>query len=323
MLIILYNLFGLYGKKKTMIIDTTGLVDRELYVAGMAWSPTYLVNTGTPLLFEAGFYPIAPVYVKDIKKVIGHRQPSYLFLTHVHYDHCGAASYFRRSFPGIRICTPSRAAEILERPNAIELMTSLSRNFEHIAENLTGIDRNDILHTDFEPFTPDITFEREEVFEADPSLHVQVLVTPGHTRDMLSFYIPERKILIATESAGCRSQTGEIITEFLVDFDAYIRSLQRLSRLDCDIVCQGHHFVYTGDDVKRFFDTSLSSALAFRDHVTKLLEEEHDNVEKVVKRIKNEEYDPNPGPKQPEAAYLLNLKTRVSHLAGLSRARKN
>ena len=305
-----------------MIINATGLVDRELYVTGMAWSPTYLVNAGTPLLFEAGFYPIAPVYVKDIKKVIGDNQPSYLFLTHVHYDHCGAASYFRQNFPGIKICTSKRAAEILERPNAVELMTSLSRNFEHIAEDLPGIDRNDILHTDFEPFVPDIVFEREEIFEAGPSLHVEVLVTPGHTRDMLSFYIPERKILIATESAGCRSHTGEIISEFLVDFDAYVESLKRLSMLDCDIVCQGHHFVYTGDDVELFFDSSLRSALAFRDHVAELLDAEHGNIEKVVERIKREEYDPNRGPKQPEAAYLLNLKTRVSHLAGLPRAHR-
>jgi glyoxylase-like metal-dependent hydrolase (beta-lactamase superfamily II) len=306
-----------------MIINTTGLIDQDLYVTGMAWSPTYLVNAGTPLLFEAGFYPIAPVYFRDIRAVIGNRQPSYLFLTHVHYDHCGSASYFRAKFPDMKICTSKRAAEILKRPNAIDLMTSLSRNFEHIAADLPGIDRNDILHTDFEPFTPDIVFDREEVFEAGPSLHVQVLVTPGHTRDMLSFYIPERKILIATESAGCRSQTGEIITEFLVNFDAYIQSLERLSRLECDIVCQGHHFVYTGDDVKHFFEASLRSALAFRDHVTELLEAEHNNVEMVVERIKKEEYDPNPGPKQPEAAYLLNLKTRISHLAGLARAHKN
>lgn len=302
-----------------MIIDTTGLVDRELYVTGLAWSPTYLVNTGTPLLFEAGFYPIAPIYLRDIRKVIGERLPSHLFLTHVHYDHCGAASCFRKNFPGIQICTSKRAAEILKRPNAIDLMTNLSHNFEHIAEKLPGIDAQDILHSDFEPFTPDIVFDADGPFEVGPSLSVEVLVTPGHTRDMLSFYIPERKILIATESAGCRSQTGQIITEFLVNFDEYVESLTRLSRLDCDIMCQGHHYIYTGADVQRFFDDSLKAALEFRSHVEELLDAEGGDVDRVVNKVKQEEYDPNPGPKQPEAAYLLNLKTRVNHLAGISR----
>ncbi len=299
-----------------MIVSSTGHVDRDFHVTGFAWSPAYLLNGVTPVLFEAGFYSMGPLYERDIRKVTGARDPSFLFLTHVHYDHCGAAAYFKRVFPGITICASRRASEILRRPNAIELMTSLSRNFTRLAEALPDIDGDTILHSPFEPFAIDHVFENEGTFDVDPSLQVQVLFTPGHTRDMLSYYIPERKILIATESAGCRSQTGRIVSEFLVDFDAYIASLRRLADLDTDIFCQGHHFVYTGSDVGAFFDSSLQAAFAFRRRVMELLEMENDSVERVVERIKQEEYDPNPGPKQPERAYLLNLKTRVAHLAG-------
>ncbi len=299
-----------------MILNTTGYVDRGLHVTGFAWSPAYLLDGDTPILFEAGFYSIGPLYVRDIRKVTGAKDPSHLFLTHVHYDHCGAAAYFKRAFPGITICASKRASEILRRPNALELMTSLSRNFTRLAEASPDIDTDTILHSPFEPFTIDRIFENEEIFTVDPSLHVQVLFTPGHTRDMLSYYIPERRILIATESAGCRSQTGQIVSEFLVDFDAYIGSLKRLATVDVDILCQGHHFVYTGSDVAEFFEASLEAAFAFRRRVVELLAIENDSVERVVERIKKEEYDPNPGPKQPEKAYLLNLKTRVAHLAG-------
>ncbi len=302
-----------------MIFDTTGPVDRDFYVTGFAWSPAYLLSGATPVLFEAGFYCMGPLYTRDIRKVLGNRDPSYLFLTHVHYDHCGAAAYFKKTFPGLRICASRRASEILSRPNAISLMTSLSRNFTRLAAALPEIDESATLHSDFEPFSIDIVFDDEEVFPIDPSLSVRVMITPGHTRDMLSYYIPERKILIATESAGCRSQTGQIISEFLVDFDAYIISLKRLAALDVDIFCQGHHFVYTGTDVKEFFDASLEAAFTFRGRVIELLAQEKDSVEKVIERIKKEEYDPNPGPKQPEKAYLLNLKTRVAHLAGKKR----
>ncbi|HOC46480.1 MAG TPA: MBL fold metallo-hydrolase [Syntrophorhabdaceae bacterium] len=299
-----------------MIVSTTGHVDRDFHVTGFAWSPAYLLNGATPVLFEAGFYSIGPLYARDIRRVIGARDPSHLFLTHVHYDHCGAAAYFKKVFPGITICASKRAGEILRRPNAIKLMTSLSRNFTCLAEASPDIDGDAILHSSFEPFTIDHTFEDEGVFAVDPSLHVEVLFTPGHTRDMLSYYVPDRGILIATESAGCRSQTGRIVSEFLVDFDAYIRSLKRLAALDPDIFCQGHHFVYTGSDVRDFFDMSLEAAFSFRRRVMELLEMEEESVERVVERIKQEEYDVNPGPKQPEKAYLLNLRTRVAHLAG-------
>lgn len=299
-----------------MILSTTGHVDRDFHVTGFAWSPSYLLNGITPVLFEAGFYSMGPLYARDIRKVTGRKDPSYLFLTHVHYDHCGAASYLKKVFPGIRICASRRANEILSRPNAIDLMTSLSQNFTHLAKASPDIDSNAILHSSFEPFTVDRIFDREETFTVDPSLNVQVLITPGHTRDMLSYYIPEHKILVATESAGCRNQTGRIVSEFLVDFDAYIHSLRRLAALDVDIFCQGHHFVYTGSDVGEFFDSSLEAAFTFRRRVMELLAMEEEDIDRVVEHIKQEEYDPNPGPKQPEKAYLLNLKTRVAHLAG-------
>lgn len=301
-----------------MIFNGTGHVAGGFYVTGFAWSPTYLLNASTPVLFEAGFYCMGPIYARDIKNVLGRNNPSFLFLTHVHYDHCGSVSYLKKVFPGLKVCASRRASEILSRPNAIDLMTSLSRNFANLAASSPDIDKNSILSSPFEPFEIDIVFEDEEVFSVDPSLNIQIMMTPGHTRDMLSFYIPGRKILIATESAGCRGQTGQIISEFLVDFDAYIASLKRLSALDVDIFCQGHHFVYTGDDVKAFFDDSLRAAFRFRDRVMELLAMENNCVESVVRRIKEEEYDPNPGPKQPEKAYLLNLKTRVAHLAAKS-----
>jgi hypothetical protein len=48
-----------------------------------------------------------------------------------------------------------------------------------------------------------------------------------------------------------------------------------------------------------------------------LLDQEHGEVDRVVARVKAQEYDPQPQPKQPEPAYLLNLRARVSHLASL------
>jgi 2-aminobenzoylacetyl-CoA thioesterase len=138
---------------------------------------------------------------------------------------------------------------------------------------------------------------------------------------MLSFYVPEKKLLIATETAGCMSHTGCIVTEFLVDYDLYIKSLRRLASLEVDILCQGHHFVFTGNDVRKHFEQSIISAEKFKETVEELLKSENGSIERVVSMVKVKEYDPNPGPKQPEAAYLLNLRKRVSHLAERNNAK--
>ncbi|MCX8109941.1 MAG: hypothetical protein N3D15_01640, partial [Syntrophorhabdaceae bacterium] len=97
--------------------------------------------------------------------------------------------------------------------------------------------------------------------------------------------------------------------------DRYMSSLRRLSGLDIDILCQGHHFVFTGDDVKNHLSQSLESAERFRDDVFKYLKAERGSVDRVVEIVKAKEYDTNPGPKQPEKAYLINLRTRIAHLA--------
>jgi len=49
--------------------------------------------------------------------------------------------------------------------------------------------------------------------------------------------------------------------------------------------------------------------------VYELLLSEAGDVERVMRKIKAEEYDPKPGLKQPDDAYLLNLRAQVTHLA--------
>lgn len=298
-----------------MIFGGKGFVKNDLYVTGFAWSPAYLVDGEIPVIFEAGFHCMSKIYLRDIKNIIDDKKPAYLFITHVHYDHCGAARDFKNTFPGLKICASERASEIIKRPNAKNLMVTLSKNAYNVISQMETVEKHLLVDEDFEAFDVDIKLRDNDVVRVCNGITVHVFETPGHTRDMLSYYIPEKKILIATESTGCRSQTGHIVTEFLVDFDRYISSLKRLSELEVEVLCQGHHFVFTGEDVKRHFEESLASALRFKDEVTMYLKKEHGNIDRVVEIIKSIEYDTNPGPKQPEKAYLLNLKTRITHLA--------
>jgi len=297
-----------------MIWNKTGLVEDGVYVTGFPWSPTYLVTGDPPLLFEAGFYCMARHYERDIRNILHDKIPRMLFLSHVHYDHCGATSYFKRIFPTMIVAASQRASEIIQRPNAQELMKKLSRNMIKLVKDMPGIDNNLIMVDTFEPFVVDRILEDGETISVGQEV-VQVIATPGHTRDLFSYYLPERKILFSTEACGIRDQMGHIVTEFLVDYGTYVRFLKELASLDVKILCPGHHFVFTGDDVKEFFSASIQNAEYFKHHVTELLYNNGRSVDKVVSIIKAEEYDVNPGPKQPEEAYLLNLRTRVSHLA--------
>ncbi len=239
-----------------------------------------------------------------------------LFLTHAHWDHTGSAAYLKQRFPSLKIAASARAAEIVKRPNALALMASLSEEVEPLVATVPGIASDQLLHRAFRPFEVDIVLRDKQVVELGSGLSVEVLATPGHTRDHLSYYVPERRILVATEASGGLDRAGNIITEFLVDFDLYVDSLRHLADLDAEVLCQGHHYVFIGkDEVKRFFARSIEEAERFKTRVFDLLDAESGSEERVVQRIKAEQWDTNTSVKQAEGAYLLNLRARIAHLA--------
>jgi glyoxylase-like metal-dependent hydrolase (beta-lactamase superfamily II) len=269
-----------------------------------------------PVLFESGFACAARLYEEGIRSVLGARPPAYLFLTHPHWDHCGSAGYLKKAFPALEVGASERAVEVLKRPHALELIARLSEEVLPLVAAVPGIDPTLLLDHAFQPFDVDMVLTDGQVIELEEGLTLEVLATPGHTRDHLSYYIPEKRILVATEASGALDRAGNIITEFLVDYDAYLSSLRRLAALPAEVLCQGHHYVFVGkDEVERFFSRSLSAAELFKDRVYELLQAESGSIEGVVQRIKAEQWDTNRAIKQTEGAYLLNLRARVSHLA--------
>jgi glyoxylase-like metal-dependent hydrolase (beta-lactamase superfamily II) len=294
-----------------LIFSQTGEVKDGFYVLGSRNAPVYLQRAQKPALFDAGIVKLSRVYEDEVRGVLREIPPEMLFLTHVHFDHCGAVSYLKRRFPGLTVAASRKASEILKRPNAVKLIQALS---ESAAEALAAMGESGLSDEAFEPFDVDMILEDGDVIKLEGGLTVQVLSTPGHTWDFLSYYIPEKKILIASEAGGCANILGDISTDCLTDFGLYLDSLRRLAALDVDVLCQGHRFVYVGQDAKAFLPRSIQAALEFKDMVQESWEAEHGDLARTMARIKEIEYDPLPLRKQPEPAYLINLGARVKSL---------
>jgi glyoxylase-like metal-dependent hydrolase (beta-lactamase superfamily II) len=295
-----------------MIFAETGKLTDFFHVLGSKHFPTHLLLGSKPVLFEAGLSCLGAIYVEAVSKILKHTQPHLLFLTHVHFDHCGAAGFLKQSWPQLKIAASQSAADIIGRPNALKTISNLNAAaMDWVEKAAPGLSAKE----PFQPFAVDLILADGDRIELPGGLTVQVLETPGHTWDSLSSYSPEKKLLVAGEAVGCTSPSGFLSTEFLVDFDLYIQTIERLARLKVDILCQSHHQVFTGESARTVLQRSIPAALEFKKRVEQLLHEENGEVEKVVERIKSEEYDPQPDPKQPEPAYLLNIHARVKTLA--------
>jgi len=291
-----------------MIVDTSGRIANDIYMLGPPGVPIFFLDGSFPVIFDAGFSFLGNKYAKDIRNVLGDRKPAHLFLTHAHYDHCGSASVLKSHFPGLKVTASEKSKEILSRPNAIKLMRTLSIEAERFAAK-GGKKRP--LAKPFEPVDIDQTLKEGDVFELDKGLSIQVLETPGHTRDHLSYYIPEKKILIAGEAAGIPDNSGYIVADCLVGYDMYVSSVEKLAGLDIETLCLGHDFVYTGEDAGNYIKQAVDSCGKFLQLVKTCLEEEQGHMENIMKRIKQIEYDSKQGVKQSESAYMINLEARL------------
>jgi 2-aminobenzoylacetyl-CoA thioesterase len=294
-----------------MIFSETGEVRDGFFVIGSPHVPLYLLKSEKPVLIEGGISLLGEIYRKDVVDRLGKASPEWILLTHVHFDHCGAVPYLKKAFPDMKVGASPESAEILKRPNAVKLIRALS---ESAREAVAGIDGALILKDGFEPFSVDAVLGDGDRIHVGGGLSVEVLSTPGHTRDFLSYYIPEKKILISSEAGGCAVNSGYISVDCLTDFDVYMASLNRLASLDAEVLCQGHRYVYTDHDVRAFLEKSFRSAMEFKNMVEDFWQRENRDMKRVMARIKEFEYDPLPHPKQPEQAYLANLGARVKSL---------
>ncbi len=270
--------------------------------------PVYLLDGPAPILFDAGVAALADHYVRDIKAVLGDRAPAHLFLTHSHYDHISSAGRFKSVWPKLRVAASAKTRDVISRPNAISLIKSLNLAAgQALAQWGVAITKQN----SFEEFTVDQILAPGDKIEISPQHNIEVIHSPGHTWDFYSYLIPEEKILVASEAVGCQDGGGAIVTEFLVDYDAYRNSLEGLTKLDVEVLCTGHHLVLTGEDVSDYMHRSLLDAAAYVKMVEEFLTSENGNLERVVEKVKQTEWDPKPLPKQPEPAYRLNTEARV------------
>jgi len=239
-----------------MIIQETGKIGDDFYVIGSAAIPVYLLDGPVPVLFDAGMTAGAFLYEAGIKEILGEREPKFLFLSHSHFDHVGSVSHFKEVWPDLKIGGSVRCSEILLKPKAVQLMRDL--NFEG-AKNMNKMGFTPINEKRFESFGLDMLVQPDQTIELAPKLNVVALNTPGHTWDFISYWIPEKKILIASEAVATY-ENGYLQPEFLVNFDAYIDSLNRFKKMGATILCAGHHAVFTGKDALEHISGSAKAA---------------------------------------------------------------
>ena len=290
--------------------------DRIHAIANPAY-PAYLVRGATKsLMIEAGINMMGPLYLSSLREILGDAcRLDYLFITHSHYDHLGAAHYLRKNIPALKTGAHERVAQLLTKESVLDMMNRLSEIQRALFREIAGDEDLTI-----RPMDIDLALRDGDEFDLG-GLTCRVYGTPGHTRDSLSFYIPELMALFSGEAAGVPQGTdsNEPQVEFLSSYGDYLASIDRMISLEPEILCIGHGWVFTGTDAMGFLLKSREATFAYRELIEDFIGEAGGDLERAIEMIARKEYDEKGTIFQERNAYITNLTAQVKHVAGLGK----
>jgi hydroxyacylglutathione hydrolase len=184
--------------------------------------------------------------------------------THGHEEHVGNIELAARQ-TGARVWAHPRTLALLARPVDVGLMRAL----------VIGQPRP--LALPVEPLPPRLTLE------GAGGLALDVIETPGHCADHVSFYAPADKLLIAGDAFMGTHFTSPNDD---VDHGAWTLALERLLELDVEVMVEAHGHVHTQRaDVLRDLEAQGLAGLASRRHPRQVLQAKLDFVRWVGEQI--------------------------------------
>jgi len=276
--------------------------------------PAFTCDADPPIIFDPGVSAFGPLYCRKLSSVVhGKTRPLLMLLTHSHFDHCGAAPYLLRKFPHARIAASVRAAEVLQKENAIQLIRRFNAEYEEkMAPELSGED------TSFPGIAVDLRLKEGDRIELAEGKFFEVFETPGHTRDCLSYFFPDSGMLVAGEAAGVPEEDF-IHSVFLASYDDYISSIEKLAAVNAEALCIAHVGILAGRaQIARYLDASRATAQAYRAKIEACLDKFSGDPERVLSAMVAEEYDTKEHHILHRDPFIINLRAKVKAVCKLS-----
>jgi glyoxylase-like metal-dependent hydrolase (beta-lactamase superfamily II) len=298
-----------------MKLLANGKINDRISVAANLSYPGYVVKGDDKnMMIEAGMNLLGPLYLKSIEEILGNRNRlNYLFITHSHYDHLGAAHYLKQKIPNLVIGAHERIAPLLKKESVLAMMNRLSEIQRPFFKDIAGDEDLAIKPTEF-----DLALKEGDEFDLG-GLTCRVYEVPGHTRDSLAYYIPEIKALFPGEAAGVPQgmDGNEAQVEFLASYEDYLKSLEKMMSLAPEMICIGHAWVLTGKDANDFLKKSHNETFKYRKLIENYIEDAGGDIDKAIGTMTRIEYDEKGTIYQERTAYITNLTAQVKHIAEL------
>jgi glyoxylase-like metal-dependent hydrolase (beta-lactamase superfamily II) len=231
-----------------------------------------LIGDTAAALVDCGMVFCVEETIANVRNALDGRDLGYILMTHTHYDHIGALPYFRERWPEVKAVTTETGAAVLLKDTPRRMFRELSTaaairlgnaDVSSIVSGALLFDYND------DAFCADMTVKDGDSIDLG-GISVTVLETPGHTRDSLSFFVPESGLLLLCETPGVLMPDGEVYPCFLTSYTDTLDSIAKCRRTGYKTLAFPHRGILPESEVADFFDRAEAANRECREFILNL-----------------------------------------------------
>jgi glyoxylase-like metal-dependent hydrolase (beta-lactamase superfamily II) len=193
----------------------------------------------------------------------------FVYLSHSHYDHCGAVPYLKQIIPGLQVLASDGTKKILEMEKAVRNMRLFTQEALQLAGGVQEVRGYSL---EFTPFGVDRVLTDGDLVDLGNGVRLAFFETPGHSRCSMVAYEPRWGWLFPGDSLPFPNEEGtDLVSTASESFVTFCNSLRKLESLKIDLCAWEHHGVRTGEDAHRVISDGIDFTVRYKASVLETL----------------------------------------------------